>query len=218
MEPEDLLHEFITMTGLNISSIRADGAGEFKKSASFMAYCKLKAITVEEVPAYTHTFNARAEGAVRICKEKVRALLRRANMPRRFWPDALMHWCRTYAHWPDAAGHTAWEKLDDLGSHALCHNLARDRHVFGSYVTGHLPREHPHVADTTHDDRAEEGVFLGNDLTGSVHIGPSNACHRAGPETIPLWRLFLIRVIKLSLRGSLSLSGSQSRRGRGGGP
>jgi len=32
-------------------------------------------------------------------------------------------------------------------------------------VTGHLPREHPDVADTTHDDRAEEGVFLGNDLT-----------------------------------------------------
>jgi hypothetical protein len=29
----------------------------------------------------------------------------------------------------------------------------------------HLPREHPHVTDTTHDDRAEEGVFLGNDLT-----------------------------------------------------
>ena len=165
MEPEDLLHEFLTMTGLKISSIRADGAGEFKKSASFVAYCKLKEITVEEVPAYTHTFNARAEGAVRICKEKVRALLRRANMPRRFWPDALMHWCRTYAHWPDAAGHTAWEKLDDLGSHALCHDLQRDRHVFGSYVTGHLPREHPNVADTTHDDRAEEGVFLGNDLT-----------------------------------------------------
>ena len=79
-----------------------------------------------------------------------------------------------------------------------------------------MPREHPHVADTTHDDRAEEGVFLGNDLTtGSVHIGPSNACHRAAPETIPLWRLFLIRVIKLSLRGSLSLSGSRSRGGGG---
>ena len=36
-----------------------------------------------------------------------------------------------------------------------------------SYVTGHLPRVHPHVADATHDDRAEEGVFLGNDLTAS---------------------------------------------------
>ncbi len=45
------------------------------------------------------------------------------------------------------------------------HNLVKDLHVFGSYVTGHLPHEHPHVTDTTHDDRAEEGVFLGNDLT-----------------------------------------------------
>ena len=164
-EPEDLIHEFLTLTGLKISHIRADGAGEFARSANFQAYCKRHAITVEEVPAYTHTFNARAEGAIRICKEKVRALLRRANMPRRFWPDALLHWCRTYAHWPDAAGHTGWQKLDELGPHALCHDLERDRHVFGSYVTGHLPREHPHVVDTTHDDRAEEGVFLGNDLT-----------------------------------------------------
>ena len=58
--------------------------------------------------------------------------------------------------------------LDELGTHSLCHDLERDRHVFGSYVTGHLPREHPHVADTTHDDRAEEGVFLGNDLTTPI--------------------------------------------------
>jgi len=32
-------------------------------------------------------------------------------MTRRFWPDALLHWCRTYAHWPDASCHSAWEKL-----------------------------------------------------------------------------------------------------------
>jgi hypothetical protein len=44
-------------------------------------------------------------------------------------------------------------------------NLVKDLHVFDSYVTGHLPREHPHVVDTTHDDRAEGGVFLGNNLT-----------------------------------------------------
>jgi hypothetical protein len=163
-EPEDLIHDFMTLTGIKVGHIRADGAGEFARSATFQAYCKRHNIVIEEVPAYTHTFNARAEGAIRICKDKVRAFLRRANMPRRFWPDALLHWCRTYAHWPDASGHTAWEKLDELGPHSLCHDLERDRHVFGSYVTGHLPREHPHVADTTHDDRAEEGVFLGNDL------------------------------------------------------
>jgi hypothetical protein len=66
---------------------------------------------------------------------------------------------------PDASGHTAWKSSTNWASlHSLCHNLGRDRHVFGSYVTGHLPREHPHVADTIHDDRAEEGVFLGNGL------------------------------------------------------
>lgn len=164
-EPEDLIHDFITLTGIKVGHVRADGAGEFARSSTFKEYCTRHNIVIEEVPAYTHTFNARVEGAIRICKDKVRAFLRRANMPRRFWPDALLHWCRTYAHWPDASGHTAWEKLDELGPHSLCHDLKRDRHVFGSYVTGHLPREHPHVADTTHDDRAEEGVFLGNDLT-----------------------------------------------------
>ena len=164
-EPENVIHDFITLTGIKVGHVRADGAGEFARSSTFKEYCTRHNIVIEEVPAYTHTFNARVEGAIRICKDKVRAFLRRANMPRRFWPDALLHWCRTYAHWPDASGHTAWEKLDELGPHSLCHDLKRDRHVFGSYVTGHLPREHPHVADTTHDDCAEEGVFLGNDLT-----------------------------------------------------
>jgi hypothetical protein len=164
-EPEDLIHDFITLTGIKVGHVRADGAGEFARSSTFKAYCTRHNIVIEEVPAYTHTFNARVQGAIRICKDKVRAFLRRANMPHRFWPDALLHWCRTYAHWPDASGHTAWEKVDELGPHSLCHDLKRDRHVFGSYVTGHLPREHPHVANTTHDDRPEEGVFLGNDLT-----------------------------------------------------
>jgi hypothetical protein len=61
--PEDLLHEFLTMSRLKIS-----------------------------------TQNARAEGAIRICKEHVRCLLRSANLPRRFWTDALRHFCRLYAY------------------------------------------------------------------------------------------------------------------------
>jgi len=43
-------------------------------------------------------------------------------------------------------------------------NLAVDLHVFGSYVTGHLPHSHPLVADTTHDDRVLEGIWLDNEL------------------------------------------------------
>jgi hypothetical protein len=44
------------------------------------------------------------------------------------------------------------------------HDITKDLHVFGSYVTGHLPRTHPLVDDTTHEDRALEGIWLGNEL------------------------------------------------------
>ena len=52
-------------------------------------------------------------------------------------------------------------------SRAACalHDEARDLHRFGSYVTGHLPRTHPLVENETLDDRAPEGVWLGNDLS-----------------------------------------------------
>jgi hypothetical protein len=125
-EPEDLTHEFLSMTGIKISNIRVDGAGEFAKSTRFRAYCAANSINIEEVPAHTHTFNARCEGAMRICKEKVRALLLRAKLPRRFWPDALFHLLRTYAHWPDATCRTAWEKLDTLRLwHTSCATTSR---------------------------------------------------------------------------------------------
>ena len=75
----------------------------------------------------------------------MRCLLRRANLPRRFWPYAMLHFCRVYAYWPDTQGKSAWDKLDAHGPHALCHDEARDLHRFGSYVTGHLPRTHPLV-------------------------------------------------------------------------
>ena len=54
---------------------------------------------------------------------------------------------------------SAWELLDTISpGHKMRHNLAADL-VFGSYVTGHLPRTHPLVADTTHDDRSLEGIL-----------------------------------------------------------
>ncbi len=49
-------------------------------------------------------------------------------------------------------------------SHKECHNLGTDLHVFGSYVTVHLPHVHPLVVDTTHDDRVLEGIWIDNDL------------------------------------------------------
>jgi hypothetical protein len=57
----------MNLTGIKVGQIRADGAGEFASSATFKAYCKKAYIVIEEVPAYKHTFIARAEGAIRIC-------------------------------------------------------------------------------------------------------------------------------------------------------
>jgi hypothetical protein len=80
-EPESLIHEFMTLTRLKIDCIRYEGAAVFAKSATFKAFCVNNRIAMEETAAYTHTFNARAEGAVRIVKEHMRCLLRRANPP-----------------------------------------------------------------------------------------------------------------------------------------
>ena len=58
----------MTLTRLKIDCIRYDSAAEFAKSATFKAFCVNNRIAMEETAAYTHTFNARAEGAVRIVK------------------------------------------------------------------------------------------------------------------------------------------------------
>eukprot|EP00961_Rhodomonas_salina_P240842 3254288-Rhodomonas_salina.1 len=94
MEPEELLNEFLGTTGIKVGQLRIDN--EFFCSTAFKAYCKKKGITLCPSVAYTHTMQARAEGAVRICKEHVRCLLKASNMPPRFWPFALLHFCRVY--------------------------------------------------------------------------------------------------------------------------
>jgi hypothetical protein len=158
-EPEDLIHDFMTLTGIKVGHIRADGAGEFARSSTFKAHCKRHDIVIEEVPAYTHTFHARVEGAIRICKDRVRAFLRRANMPRHFWPDAyfigfaLMPTGPTPAVIPRGESSTNWGLTPSV----------MIVHVTDGFWL--LCDKQPHVTDTTHDDRAEEGVFFGNDLS-----------------------------------------------------
>jgi len=80
--------------------------------------------------------------------------------------------------------------------------------VFARYLAGRLERPAvlPCVAQTgvlspVGGDQASVSP-VGSPLESRVspaHIGPSNACHRAAPETTPLWRLFLIKLLSLSL-------------------
>ena len=117
-------------------------AAEFAESATFKAFFVNNRIAMEKTAAYTHTFNARAEGAVHIVKEHMWCLVHRANLKRRLWSYTMLHFCRVYAYWPVKQGKTAWNKLDSREPHALCHDEERDLHRVGSYVTGHLPRTH----------------------------------------------------------------------------
>jgi hypothetical protein len=164
--PENMILEFLNMTDIKIGTMRFDGAKEFGKSVSFQNFCNECGIIMEPVAEYTHVQNAKSENAMRISKEHVRCLLRGSNLPRTFWPYALRHFLRLRAYCPtDNGNRCAWEHLDaECPNNKLWHTLSKDLHVFGSYVTGHLPHAHPFVTDTTHDDRAVEGVWFGNDL------------------------------------------------------
>jgi hypothetical protein len=57
-DPEVLLHEFLNMKYLKISTIRFDVTSEFGKSSSVISYCKGHGIVLEAVSGYTHDQNA----------------------------------------------------------------------------------------------------------------------------------------------------------------
>eukprot|EP00961_Rhodomonas_salina_P154622 2082898-Rhodomonas_salina.1 len=63
MNPEDLLREFLSLTGFKIGKIRVDG--EFVASSSFEAFCEKRIMVLCPAVAYNHSMQARAEGAVR---------------------------------------------------------------------------------------------------------------------------------------------------------
>eukprot|EP00961_Rhodomonas_salina_P156667 2109530-Rhodomonas_salina.1 len=81
--------------------------------------------------AYTHTMQARAEGAVRICKEHIRCLLKASNAPPQFWPFALLHFCHVYNYWPGAKTPPPWEMMKTSG---FTFNIKCDLHPWGCYM------------------------------------------------------------------------------------
>jgi hypothetical protein len=166
LEPEELLRDFLSVTGVKIGKIRVDG--EFDCSEAFKAFCRKRAIEICPATAYNHTMQARVEGAVRICKEHVRCLLKQSNLPPRFWPFALMHFCRLFNYWPTATTPPPWETMRES---KFAFDMQRDlKAAWGCYMLAHLPSEHPLVRlEKTHADRALEGVFLGwHDTTPTV--------------------------------------------------
>eukprot|EP00961_Rhodomonas_salina_P171583 2313481-Rhodomonas_salina.2 len=101
---------------------------------------------------------ARAEGAVRICRDKVRVSLKASNAPPRFWPFVLMHFCRTYNYWPGAHSPLQWEAMTKSN---FAFNIERDLHLFACYMVAKLHTYHPLVViNKALADRGLEGAFL----------------------------------------------------------
>eukprot|EP00961_Rhodomonas_salina_P134114 1804286-Rhodomonas_salina.1 len=89
--------------------------------------------------AYTYTMQEREEGAVRICKEHVRCLLKASNAPQLFWPFALLHFCRVYNYWQGAKKPPPWEMMKTSG---FTSDMERDLHPWGCYMVAKLLKEH----------------------------------------------------------------------------
>ncbi len=98
------------MANVKIGKIRMDN--EFTVSAKFTAFCMKRDMVLCPSVSYTQTMQVLAEGAVCICKEHVRCLLKASNAPARFWPFALLHFCRTYNYWPGSNSLPPWESMN----------------------------------------------------------------------------------------------------------
>ena len=79
-DPVDLLANYLTITKRVPKFLRVDGAKEFV-GAKMKAFCHLHNITLQIVTSYSHTMQARVEGAIGIIKQHSRIALSTANSP-----------------------------------------------------------------------------------------------------------------------------------------
>jgi len=86
-DPVDLLADYITITKRVPKFLRVDGAKEFV-GAKMKAFCHLHNITLQIVTSYSHTMQARVEGAIGIINQHSRIALSTTNVPTRFWTYA----------------------------------------------------------------------------------------------------------------------------------
>eukprot|EP00961_Rhodomonas_salina_P276332 3733019-Rhodomonas_salina.1 len=129
MQPEELLEEFLTLTNIKVGNVCVDN--EFPALSTFEVFCKKCHIVLCLSAAYTHTMQARAEGAVRICKEHVCCLLKASNAPACFWSFALLHWCRIYNYWPGSKTLPPWDTMEKS---KLCFDMEQDLHQWACYM------------------------------------------------------------------------------------
>ena len=85
---EHVINYLETQTGRRVKRIRSDGGGEYINKA-MAAFCSAKGIHQESTHPYSPQQNGVAERLNRTLLDKARAMMRDANLPLRYWGEAM---------------------------------------------------------------------------------------------------------------------------------
>ena len=158
-----LLKEYIHVTGIKPARIRCDNAPEFTDK-DFVSFCEQNNIVLQYVMAYNHTMNGRIENCVKIVKSHTRAALSASNAPRNFWPDCTKDVINKYNNLVKTTAQGALTTPYLRVRPKAVSNRLTDVFVpFGCKAIGILPKEHPLIKNTSHQNRGFEGIFLRKD-------------------------------------------------------
>jgi len=129
-------HAWVETQGFHIKRFRSDnGAGEYSNSV-FLRLLGEKGITFEPSPPYTQHKNGTAERMIRTLNTKARSMMWDANVPIKFWPEAIRTACYLHRRSPTSSlsgNRSPYEAL--YGTIPKIGHLRR----FGCRVYKHIP-------------------------------------------------------------------------------
>jgi hypothetical protein len=129
-------HAWVETQGFHVKRFRSDnGSGEYSNSV-FLGLLGEKGITFEPSPSYTQHKNGAAERMIRTLNTKARSMMWDANVPTKFWPEAIRTACYLHRRSPTSSlsgNRSPYEAL--YGTIPKIGHLRR----FGCRVYKHIP-------------------------------------------------------------------------------
>jgi transposase InsO family protein len=147
----EVLEAWRVQTGEVVQRVRTDNGGEYVNK-KLEHYFKKQGIVHETTTPYTPEQNGKAERLNRTLVESARAMLHDAQLPKRFWAEAIVMANYLRVRSPTASG-TSTPYEDFTGDKPDISNLR----VFGSIAYVHTPKEKRRKLD----NKATKGIFLG---------------------------------------------------------
>ena len=149
---EDFLNLVENQHDLKVKKFRSDGGGEYI-SNEFKRVCKSRGIEIDGTIPYSPQQNGVAERMNRTLMEMARSMLYHANLPQKFWAEAISTAAYLRNRCPTSSfkGATPYERW--FGVKPDVEHLR----VFGCNVYVHIPDEKRRKLDA----KAVKGVFVG---------------------------------------------------------